>query len=268
MPGVTNLVKPSEIQVCLVDIAYPCGPFGVFQDLLFLDPTDPDESSRLLSKAVTLVRKMLISIDKVNTVYTLTGRENVHISEILEMYQEKAHIYDYTQLKTRHRIPIETTAKFLNSCIEKLEGHLTANNWKKIHEKMIAELEERSSRLDKILLENKMALTMALQSLEKANNAMQVSLDRGLKHQLIRIINEKVISNLQFPVCVTSGQIRQNILSNFGKKLDKKKLASLEDQFMGARLMVTDLSECIHQRMDDAGVHCFLLYGTSHMTFC
>lgn len=34
------------------------------------------------------MRKLLISIDKVNTTYNLTGRKNMNISEILDTYQE------------------------------------------------------------------------------------------------------------------------------------------------------------------------------------
>ena len=262
--GYQNLITPSEIYLCFIDINYPCGPFISFQELLFREPPGPSEESRVLSKTVNLLRKLLISIDKVNSVYTLTGRENVHISDILEMYQEKSHIYDYTELKTKNKMPIETTAKFLNNLIEIMDIKYKANNWKKINERMSEDFDKRSCFFNDLLLETKSIISMALENLEKANSSMQVSIEKCLKFHFVKILNEKVIKNMKMPICLTSGDIRTNILETFRKKVEKKKFLAMEDTFSNDKFMLMKQEECIHQRMDEAGVHCFILTGKTN----
>jgi hypothetical protein len=260
MSGYQNLIKPSDIYLCFIDIKYPCG-FISFNEFLFKENTESTEEARLLSKTVNLMRKMLISIDKVNTVYTLTGRENAHISEILEMYQEKSHIYDYTELKMKQKIPIDTMAKFLTNCIDWLDIKYKANNWKQINEKMTEDYEKRSCKFQDILLQSKSTLSMVLENLEKANNSIQISLERCLKFHFIRILHERIIKNLKLPICLTSGEIRTNILNAFMKKVEKKKFQTMEESFLNNKMMLMNQDECIHQKMDEAGIHCFILNG-------
>ena len=262
MKGYQNLIKPSDIYLCFIDIFYPQGSFSSYQDLLF-----KDRNEGIFVKTKNLMRKLLISIDKVNTIYTLTGRENMHISEILEIYQEKSHIYDYTVLKTKQKIPLDTTAKFLNNCIESLENSYKINNWKRIHELMIEDYENRTIQFQDILMENKIGLSMALENLEKLNNLSQTALERYSKLELIKVLNENIIKNLKLPICLTSQEMRVSILQSLKKKIEKKKFQQLEENFDNCKIMLLNQDECIHHKLEEIGIHCFMLNGKNTLIF-
>lgn len=213
----------------------------------------------LLQKVKNFMRRILISIDKVNTIYTLTGHENIHISEIIQIYQEKSHIYDYTEWKVQGKIPIQTTAKFLSNCIELLEMPYKINNWKRIYEEIYDEYEERNILFKNLAFQNKGFLSMSLENLSKNESSIQSSLRKYTKFELFYRVNEKFLKNILLPKCLTSKDMRQAIVDKFKKKLDKKKMAVLEPFLTNNKLMLEDQEECIHKKMDQIGIHGFWL---------
>lgn len=258
MEGFVPLIKPSEIFFNCLEIN---DSTLSYQQLLFGESPDKNDDLMFFSKVKSLMRKLLISVDKVNTIYTLTGRENVHISEILEIYQEKTHIYDCTQLKIK--VPIQTTAKFLENCIGFLDISYKANNWKSIYEGVLSDFEERAIKFKDLSLETKTFLATGLENIEKMKSSMQNAIERVSKFELVKFLNEKFIKGLKFPICLTSKNMRISVLESFRKKIDKKKALALEEAFYNGDLMLLNQDECIHKKMDEAGAHVFLFEGCS-----
>lgn len=260
MKNYQNLIKPSQIFLFFFEISSKYGSFTSYHDLLYKESLlKGDEQKNLLIKVQNLLRKMLISIDKVNTIYTLTGRENAHISEIIEIYQEKSHIYDYTELKTQ-KIPLPFTAKFLNNCVELLDISYKINNWKKIYETILDDYEERRLFFRSLAFENKEFLSLALENLEKNSSSLKNSFEKYTKFELIQRMNEKFFNGLTFPKCLTSQEMRMSIVEKYKKKFDKKKLAAIDHFLQNERLLLMDQDECIHKKLYDLGLHFFWLH--------
>lgn len=119
---------------------------------------------------------------------------------------------DSINIKSKEKIPISLSSKFLLTSINKIDQKYQANNWELLQIEMMKEYHERFSEITEVVYLTKSQLLKASENIRRYNDLLIDAFESQKKLEKQKWLFQKFIEETEIKVCVTSPITRASVL--------------------------------------------------------
>lgn len=115
-------------------------------------------------------------------------------------------------MKSKEKVPISLSAKFLLTSVNKIDEKYKANNWQLMQSEMMKEYNERFEEITEVVYLTKSQLLKAIDNIKRYNSLLVDACESVKRLDKQKWLFQKFIEETQIKVCVTSPMTRASVL--------------------------------------------------------
>lgn len=121
-------------------------------------------------------------------------------------------MHDAINIKSKEKIPISLSSKYLLTSINKINEKYQSNNWEMLQVEMMKEYHERFKEITEVVYLTKSQLLKANENIRRANDLLKYASESQKRLDKQKWLFQKFIEETEIKVCVTSPITRASVL--------------------------------------------------------
>ena len=125
---------------------------------------------------------------------------------------QKIYLNDSINIKSKEKVPISLSSKFLLTSVNKIDNKFKTNNWELLQIEMMKDFHERFEEITEVVYLTKSQLLKAIENIKRANALLIDAFESQKRLDKQKWLFQKFIEETQIKVCVTSPITRASVL--------------------------------------------------------
>lgn len=153
----------------------------------------------------------------------------------------------------KEKAPVFLSARYLLTCLRKLEWVYRENNYQKVYNEMVVDFREMIYNLNENIVESKLQLLKGVDTMTRNFIALK-EVNEKKKKAIKRGVVREFIQTVSIPLCITSPSTRKQFSSAppvtpNSKNMSKSMLQPVQHESLAStKLVILKQKDCIHER--------------------